>query len=450
MSEGSLLLQIVIIIILTGINAFFSSAEMAIVSLNKNKLKILIEDGNKKAILLDNLLQEPSKFLSTIQVGITLAGFFASASAATGLSQYLSSALQPLNIPYSSQISMILITFLLSYVTLVFGELIPKRIALRNSEKIALSSIGVVVFISKLFSPFVKFLTFSTNLVLTVLKMKEDNIEEKVSKEELRSLVEVGKEHGVINETEQEMIENIIEFDEKIAREIMIPRTKVFLIDKNISIHELFENKEIGKYSRIPVYENEADNIVGVLLTKDLMMEAYKKGFDNIKVADLLQEAYFVPETKNVNELFNEMQLEKKHITILIDEYGGFSGIVTLEDLIEEVMGNIADEFDDEDLSIRQLSRNKYLINGDVSLNDLNDNFHFELESKYYDTLSGILIENLGYIPEDNENIEPITINGVVFKPQRVKNKKIEKVLMTFDKDQQDDEKSKNKSNEDE
>lgn len=450
MSEGSLLLQIVIIIILTGINAFFSSAEMAIVSLNKNKLKILIEDGNKKAILLDNLLQEPSKFLSTIQVGITLAGFFASASAATGLSQYLSSALRPLNIPYSNQISMILITFLLSYVTLVFGELIPKRIALRNSEKIALSSVGVVVFISRLFSPFVKFLTFSTNFVLTILKMKEDNIEEKVSKEELRSLVEVGKEHGVINEAEQEMIENIIEFDEKIAREIMIPRTKVFLIDKNISIHELFENKEIGKYSRIPVYENEADNIVGVLLTKDLMMEAYKKGFDNIKVADLLQEAYFVPETKNVNELFNEMQLEKKHITILIDEYGGFSGIVTLEDLIEEVMGNIADEFDDEDLSIRQLSRNKYLISGEVSLNDLNDNFHFELESKYYDTLSGILIENLGYIPEDNENIEPITINGVVFKPQRVKNKKIEKVIMTFDKDQQDDEKSKNKSNEEE
>ena len=450
MSEGSLLLQIVIIIILTGINAFFSSAEMAIVSLNKNKLKILIEDGNKKAVLLDNLLQEPSKFLSTIQVGITLAGFFASASAATGLSQYLSGVLKPLNIPYSSQISMILITFLLSYITLVFGELIPKRIALRNSENIALSSVGVVVFISKLFSPFVKFLTFSTNVVLTILKMKEDNIEEKVSKEELRSLVEVGKEHGVINETEQEMIENIIEFDEKIAREIMIPRTKVFLIDKNISIHELFENKEIGKYSRIPVYENEADNIVGILLTKDLMMEAYKKGFDNIKVADLLQEAYFVPETKNVNELFNEMQLEKKHITILIDEYGGFSGIVTLEDLIEEVMGNIADEFDDEDLSIRQLSRNKYLISGEVSLNDLNDNFHFELESKYYDTLSGILIENLGYIPEDNEDIEPITINGVVFKPQRVRNKKIEKVVMTFDKDKEENEKAKNKSNEDE
>ena len=450
MSEGSLLLQIVIIIILTGINAFFSSAEMAIISLNKNKLKILIEEGNKKAILLDNLLKEPSKFLSTIQVGITLASFFASASAATGLSQYLSNTLKPLNIPYSNQISMILITFILSYITLVFGELIPKRIALRNSENIGLSSVGVIVFISRIFSPFVKFLTFSTNLVLTVLRMKEDNIEEKVSKEELRSLVEVGKEHGVINETEQEMIENIIEFDEKIAREIMIPRTKVFLIDKNISIHELFENKEIGKYSRIPVYENEADNIIGILLTKDLMMEAYKKGFDNIKVSDLVQEAYFVPETKNVNNLFNEMQLEKKHIAILIDEYGGFSGIVTLEDLIEEVMGNIDDEFDDEDLSIHQISKNKYLVSGEISLNDLNDNFHFELESKYYDTLSGILIENLGYIPEDNENIEPITIEGVVFKPQRVRNKKIEKVVMTFDKEKLEEEKIKNKENEDE
>ena len=448
MSEGSLLLQIVIIIILTGINAFFSSAEMAIVSLNKNKLKILIEDGNKKAILLDNLLKEPSKFLSTIQVGITLASFFASASAATGLSQFLSEALKPLKIPYSSQISLILITFILSYVTLVFGELIPKRIALRNSENIALSSVGVIVFISTIFSPFVKFLTFSTNLVLTILRMREDNIEEKVSKEELRSLVEVGKEHGVINETEQEMIENIIEFDEKIAREIMIPRTKVFLIDKNISIHELFENKEIEKYSRIPVYENEADNIIGILMVKDLMIEAYKKGFDNIKISDLVQEAYFVPETKNVNELFNEMQLEKKHITILIDEYGGFSGIVTLEDLIEEVMGNIDDEFDDEDLSIHQISKNKYLVNGDVSLYDLNDNFHFELESKYYDTLSGILIENLGYIPEDNENIEPITINGVIFKPQRVRNKKIEKVVMTFDKEKLEEEKIKNKENE--
>ncbi|MBF4806694.1 MAG: DUF21 domain-containing protein, partial [Pseudoleptotrichia goodfellowii] len=232
---SNIFLQFLIIIILTGINAFFSGAEMAIVSINKNKLKMLVEEGNKKAILLENLLKEPSKFLSTIQVGITLAGFFASASAATGLAQYLSLYMKKIHIPYSNQLSMILITFVLSYITLVFGELIPKRIALRSSEKMALSSIGIIVFVSKVFSPFVKILTLSTNSVLTILKMKEDNLEEQVSKEEIRSLVEVGREHGIINESEKEMIENIIEFDEKIAREIMIPRTKVFLIDKDIS-----------------------------------------------------------------------------------------------------------------------------------------------------------------------------------------------------------------------
>ena len=433
---GSLLLQFIVIVALTGINAFFSSAEMAIVSINKNKLKILVEEGNRKAIMLENLMKEPSKFLSTIQVGITLAGFFASASAATGLSQYLSIYLRKLGIPYSGQISMILITFVLSYITLVFGELIPKRIALKSSEKIALSSVGTIVTVSKIFSPFVKFLTFSTNIVLTALKMKEDNIEEKVSKEELRSLVEVGREHGIINEVEKEMIENIIEFDEKVAREIMIPRTKVFLIDKNISVDELFEKKEVEVYSRIPVYEDEADNIVGILFMKDLMIEAYRKGFQNVKLPEIMQEAYFVPETKNVNELFNEMQSEKKHIAILIDEYGGFSGIVTLEDLIEEVMGNISDEFDADDSSIKKLSANKYLINGELSLNDLNDYFHIELESKHYDTLSGLLIEHMGYIPEDDEDIEPIIIDEISFKPKRVKDKKIEWVLAKFNKEE--------------
>ena len=433
---GSLLLQFIVIVALTGINAFFSSAEMAIVSINKNKLKILVEEGNKKAIMLENLMKEPSKFLSTIQVGITLAGFFASASAATGLSQYLSIYLRKLGIPYSRQISMILITFVLSYITLVFGELIPKRIALKSSEKIALSSVGTIVTVSKIFSPFVKFLTFSTNIILTALKMKEDDIEEKVSKEELRSLVEVGREHGIINEVEKEMIENIIEFDEKVAREIMIPRTKVFLIDKNISVDELFEKKEVEVYSRIPVYEDEADNIVGILFMKDLMIEAYRKGFQNVKLPEIMQEAYFVPETKNVNELFNEMQSEKKHIAILIDEYGGFSGIVTLEDLIEEVMGNISDEFDADDSSIKKLSANKYLVNGELSLNDLNDYFHIELESKHYDTLSGLLIEHMGYIPEDDEDIEPIIIDEISFKPKRVKDKKIEWVLAKFNKEE--------------
>lgn len=431
MSEGSnMFLQILLIIVLTGINAFFSGVEMAIVSVNKNKIRVLIEEGNKRAKLLEKLMEEPSRFLSTIQVGITLAGFFASASAATGLTQYLGIYLKKLNIPHSSEISMILITILLSYITLVFGELLPKRIALRNSEKIALSSINIITNISKIFYPFVKFLTLSTNFILIVLKMKDDDMEEKVSKEEIRSLIEVGREHGIINESEQEMIEKVIEFDEKIAREIMIPRTKVFLVEKNTDIENLFNKKEFLKYSRIPVYEKEMDNIVGVLHTKDIMIKGYQLGYENIEISKILQEGYFVPETKNVNELFIELQKEKKHMAILIDEYGGFSGIVTLEDMIEEVMGNIKDEFDDDDFTIKKLSDKKYIINGEVSLNDINDYFDIELESKHYDTISGLLIEKIGYIPEDNEKINPIIMENITFKPQKVKNKKIEKILV--------------------
>lgn len=431
MSEGSnMFLQILLIIVLTGINAFFSGAEMAIVSVNKNKIRVLIEEGNKRAKLLEKLMEEPSRFLSTIQVGITLAGFFASASAATGLSYYLGTYLKKLNILHSNEISMILITILLSYITLVFGELLPKRIALRNSEKIALSSIIIITNISKIFYPFVKFLTLSTNFILIVLKMKDDDIEEKVSKEEIRSLVEVGREHGIINESEQEMIEKVIEFDEKIAREIMIPRTKVFLVEKNTDIENLFNKKEFLKYSRIPVYEKEMDNIIGVLHTKDIMIKGYQLGYENIEISEILQEGYFVPETKNVNELFIELQKEKKHMAILIDEYGGFSGIVTLEDMIEEVMGNITDEFDGDDLTIKKLSDKKYIVSGEVSLNDINDYFDIELESKHYDTISGLLIEKIGYIPEDNEKINPIIMENITFKPQKVKNKKIEKILI--------------------
>lgn len=431
MSEGSnMFLQILLIIVLTGINAFFSGVEMAIVSVNKNKIRVLIEEGNKRAKLLEKLMEEPSRFLSTIQVGITLAGFFASASAATGLTRYLGIYLKKLNIPHSSEISMILITILLSYITLVFGELLPKRIALRNSEKIALSSINIITNISKIFYPFVKFLTLSTNFILILLKMKDDDMEEKVSKEEIRSLIEVGREHGIINESEQEMIEKVIEFDEKIAREIMIPRTKVFLVEKNTDIENLFDKKEFLKYSRIPVYEKEMDNIVGVLHTKDIMIKGYQIGYENIEIEEILQEGYFVPETKNVNELFIELQKEKKHMAILIDEYGGFSGIVTLEDMIEEVMGNITDEFDGDDLTIKKLSDKKYIVNGEVSLNDINDYFDIELESKHYDTISGLLIEKIGYIPEDNEKINPIIMENITFKPQKVKNKKIEKILV--------------------
>lgn len=432
-SGSSVFIQLIIIIILTMFNAFFSGVEMAIVSVNRNKLKILVEKGDKKAIMLEKILEEPSKFLSTIQIGITLAGFLASASAATGLAKYLAVFLSYFGIGYSEQISMLLMTLLLSYVTLVFGELIPKRVALQYSEEISLFSIGIINAIAFLFSPFVKILTISTNVILNLLKMNDENLEQKVSKEEIRSLVEVGREHGIINDVEKVMIENIIEFDEKVVREIMIPRTRAFLIEKSTPLKELLKKDEFPRFSRIPVYDKEPDNIVGVIYTKELLYAIYKKGIDKVKLTDMLNEVYFVPETKNVNELFNDMKNNKKHIAVLIDEYGGFSGIVTLEDLIEEVMGNIYDESDLHDYDIKKMSNNRYLLRGDLTLNDINNYFDISLYSKHYDTLSGLLIEQLGYIPEEKESIDPILINGISFKPLSIHNKKIERVLMVLD-----------------
>ena len=223
--------QIILIVILTLINAFFASAEMAIVSINKNKVKHLAEDGNKKAKLLLKLMEEPTKFLSTIQVGITLAGFFSSASAATGLSGSFAEVLRGIGIPYSEQIALVVVTFILSYITLVFGELFPKRVALQNAEAIAMFSAKPILFVSKLTVPFVKLLSMSTNILIRLVGLKVEGLDEKVSKEEIKSMVEVGQEHGVINETEKEMINSIFEFDDKLAYEVMTPRTNVYLIN---------------------------------------------------------------------------------------------------------------------------------------------------------------------------------------------------------------------------
>ena len=228
---NSMLMQILFLVLLTLINAFFASAEMAIVSVNKNKMKMLANEGNKKAKLLCQIYGRTNKFLSTIQVGITLAGFFASASAATGISEQLGQFLNRYNIPYGDQIALVGVTIILSYFTLVFGELFPKRIALKKSETIAMFSVKPIIYISKIAAPFVKVLSASTNVLVKLLGLDKDDLDEKVSKEEIKSFVEAGQEHGAINETEKEMINRIFEFDDKIAEEVMTPRTEVYCIN---------------------------------------------------------------------------------------------------------------------------------------------------------------------------------------------------------------------------
>lgn len=429
--EGSVTTQLVLIVILTLINAFFASAEMAIVSINKNKIRHLAEEGNKKAKLLEDLMNEPSNFLSTIQVGITLAGFFASASAATGVSGQLAKLLDSLSVPYSSNIAQIVVTILLSYVTLVFGELFPKRIALKKAEAIAMFSIKPIIFISKIALPYVKLLSGSTNLLLRITKLNDDDLEEKVSKEEIRSLIEVGQEHGVINETEKDMIESIFEFDDTISKEIMTPRTDVYLLNIDTPIGETIDELLEERFSRIPVYEDDIDNIIGILYMKDFIVQARKVGFDNINIREILHQPYFVPETKNIDILFRELQSNKKTMAILIDEYGGFSGILTIEDLIEEVMGNINDEDDHEEPHIEKLDNKTYVANGLLSLDDLADSLHMELEDGYTDTLGGFLINLLGSIPKDGETYN-LTYENITFNIEEVKEKRITKVRISL------------------
>jgi len=427
--------QIFVIAILTLINAFFSSAEMAIVSVNKNKLKLLVEEGNKNAGLLAKLIKEPTKFLSTIQVGITFAGLFSSAYAATGISGEFGLWLAQFNIPYSQQIALILVTISLSYITLVFGELYPKRLALKKSEEIALFSVRPILFFLKLTAPFVKLLSMSTNLLIRLTGINVEDLEEKVSREEIRSFVEVGQEHGAINETEKDMINSIFEFDNKLAEEIMTPRTEVYLINIEKPLKEHLNELLTLKHSRVPVFEGDSDNIIGVLYMKDFIAEAYKVGFENVELINIIRPAYFVPERKNIDELFKDLQASKMQIAVLIDEYGGFSGIVTMEDLIEEVMGKLEDEYDNEDPDIKKIDDTTFIVNGQIPVDELNEDLVLDLDedSEDYDTLSGFLIMHLGHIPDDGEEFT-IEQNNIIFTIEEVKDKRVESVKIKIKK----------------
>lgn len=420
--------QLLFLLILTIANAFFAGAEMATVSVNKNKIKMLAENGNKNAQLLQELLKEPTKFLSTIQVAITLSGFLASASAATSFSAPLDILMTKLGIPYGETIAIIIVTVVLSFFTLVFGELVPKRIALQKAEAISLFTVKPVLFISRLTSPFIKLLSFSTGLVLQVLGMKAENLEENISKEEIKSMVEAGQANGVFNETEKEMINSIFEFDDILASEIMIPRTDVYSIDIDASIGEYLDELLETKHSRIPVFEGDIDNIIGVLYIKDLILEARNKGFENVDIRSILRKSYLVPESKNIDTLFKEMQKSKKYIAILIDEYGGFSGIVTMEDLVEEVMGNIDDEYDDNEPKLEKIDNHIYLVDGLYPVDELIDILNIDIVSKNHNTISGYLIDTLGEIPDNSYLDKEIKINNTIFKIKSIKENRIDKI----------------------
>ncbi len=420
--------QIFLLAILIAFNAFFAAAEIAFISLNDAKIDMQAKEGNKKAKKIKGMLENPSKFLATIQIGITLAGFlssaFASEAFASELAPVLHNLVPTVSLGVWNSISIILITIILSYFTLIFGELVPKRIAMKHCEKIAFATIGIIKTLSVLTAPFVKFLTFSTNIVSKIFGVSETE-EDTVTEEEIRMMVDVGKEKGTIDKVEGEMINNVFEFNDTVVSEIMIPRKEVFALDMNLSISKVIEElTEDFRYSRVPVYDETIDEIKGIVYVKDILLSTKNK---NVKIKNLIKEAYFVPDTKPVNELFNELRKNRKQIAIVVDEYGGTAGIVTMEDILEEIVGEIYDEYDVVKKSYEKIDDNTYILNGGMQVSEVEKVLDIEIPEGDYDTISGYLIEELGRIPNEKEKVT-IETEDVTYKIESVKDKRIVKI----------------------
>lgn len=422
--------QIFLLIILIACNAFFAAAEIAFISLNDAKIDLQSKEGNKKAKRIKKMLENPSKFLATIQIGVTLAGFLSSAFASEAFASELAPKLHELiptvDVAVWNSVSIILITIILSYFTLIFGELVPKRIAMKYYEKISFATIGVIRAISIITAPFVRFLTFSTNIVSKIFGIT-GNEEETVTEEEIRMMVNVGEEKGTIDKEEREMINNVFEFNDKVVSEIMIPRKEVYALDINLSIAKVLEeitNNDKFRYSRIPVYDETIDEIKGIVYIKDILLSTKNK---NVKIKNLVKEAYYVPETKPVNELFEDLRINRKQIAIVVDEYGGTAGIVTMEDILEEIVGEIYDEYDIVKNSYEKIDENTYNLSGSMSVSDVEKVLDIVIPEGDYDTISGFLIEELGRIPDEKE--KPIVeTENVLYKIEKVKDKRIIKI----------------------
>ncbi len=420
--------QLIIPIILILVNAYFAATEIAYISLNDAKVSKQAKEGNKKAKQIENMLKNPSKFLATIQIGITLAGFLSSAFAsdafADDLAPILNNIFPMLGLDVWRGISIIFITIILSFFTLVFGELVPKRLAMKYYEKIAYGTIKVIKGISIVTSPFVKLLTASTNMISKIFGVSESE-EEIVTEEEIKMMIDEGEEKGTIEQEEKELLNNVFEFNDIIVSEIMTPRTDIFAININDDINNLLDEIDEYKYSRIPVYEESIDNIEGVLFIKDILKMI--KSDQKINIREIMREPYFVPESKGINELFRELQKNKWQMAIVIDEYGGTAGLITMEDILEELVGNIFDEYDDDEIDYKKLDDNTYLLSGASTLYDIKRLLDIEIPEGDYETLSGYLLEKLGRIPEEDEHVV-IEDGKLTYKIEECEDKRIKYV----------------------
>ncbi|MDO6451471.1 hemolysin family protein [Oceanobacillus profundus] len=428
-------IAIVTLIVLIFLNAFFAATEIALIGLNSNKVKRKADEGDKKAGMLYKLIEEPSRFLSTIQIGITLAGFLASAFAADFFAGPLAQTLYelgfPIALPVLQTISVIVITIILSYFTLVFGELVPKQLALQKAEAISNFAATPITWLLRLSYPVVKLLTFSTNTVIRIFGVDPNATSDEATEEEIRMMVDIGGDTGTIQKTEKVMIHNVFEFNDRQVSDIITHRTDMSALSIDASLKETIELVNEKRYTRFPVYEEDIDRIVGILHVKDLLH--YMEVDKTFHLSEIIRKPHFVLETQRVDTLFAEMQKSNSHIAIVLDEYGGTEGLITIEDIIEELVGEILSESDATapEQEIKQIEPNKFIIDGITHLYLLEKFLQLDLPTEEFDTLNGFLIGEIGFIPSIEER-PIISYKNIIFEVTEVADNRIKKVIATI------------------
>ncbi len=425
--------QILLQIILIALNAFFAATEIAVISLNEKKVRALAEDGNKKAVKMLKIIEEPTQFLSTIQIGITLAGFLGSAFAADNFAEVLSAAISKAfnlsadNTKIINTVAVVLVTLILSYFTLIFGELVPKRIAMKHKEKLANSVCGIISFLAAVLKPIIWFLTISTNAVLRLVGIDPHEKEEPVSEEDIVLMLDAGADEGSLDHDDIEYIKNVFKLDKMTAEDVMTPRKSVISISYDASDKEILEIIEEESYSRIPVYEDNPDKIIGILHACDYLLKRNEKNFD---LKSILHTPVFVPETVSLDVLFKDMQTDHNHLAVVVNEYGETSGIVTMEDILEEIVGEIWDERDEEIDEFKKIGDNTYKVLCTASLEDFREYFKLEDEKELdVSTVNGWITEITGIIPEVNYSFDYKNLTVTITKADQFMTHEIKVVV---------------------
>lgn len=434
----------VLLILLIIQCSFLGSMEKAVDVLNKVEIRTLAENGNIKAKKLEKYLGDPNKFITTMKIGVFTSVFFFVGIILYVYSNLVASLFVPfMDINLAIALADILLIIIGLWIMLSFGYIFPRRVAMRNPEKHAMDSIKLGSFYFKLIKPFRRVVIGTVNILCKIFRVKITT-DDAVSEEEIMDLIESSNDTGGISDTEKEMIDSVFEFNDISAEEIMTPRTDVFMIDINEPLENYVDEMLKENYSRVPVYEDDIDNIIGILYLKDFLNSARSEGFTGVDIRKILRKPFFVPARKKINELFKQLQAAKTHMAILIDEYGGFAGIVTIEDLIEEIMGNIDDEFDEDESLIKKIEENTYRASGVVTISELNETLNLELddESQDYDTLAGLILFTLGYIPSQEEH-PVINYENLTFTVEKIEDKRIDSVLVHINPEVKNDEEEK-------